>query len=284
MNYLLIILLGLIFTNQVGSWNSECHMIVAQIAYNYSNSTVMEIVNSQSKIYYNFYPAYSDNLSVSTWPDFIKEDNIEYFSTWHYIDTPYNPFNISNVINASDINIIWAMKQINDSYIKRTDSFNYGLSIRFLIHLVGDIHQPMHNINLFSPEYPNGDNGGNKFIIKYNNETTNLHMFWDNCGDLYTSLYTFPLNESAIESIKIIANEIINDYSEFGPINLYDYDFEKWSQESYDVAARYAYGPVLNNNTITNNYVNQTRNLCKYQLYIAGFRLASLFNYLFFGE
>jgi hypothetical protein len=36
----------------------------------------------------------------------------------------------------------------------------------WLFHLVGDIHQPLHTVQLFTREYPNGDRGGNEICVR----------------------------------------------------------------------------------------------------------------------
>lgn len=51
--------------------------------------------------------------------------------------------------------------------------------LRLLIHMVGDMHQPMHAATLFDERFPQGDKGGNSFTV-YNGKTkTNLHSVWD---------------------------------------------------------------------------------------------------------
>jgi hypothetical protein len=42
-----------------------------------------------------------------------------------------------------------------------------ALFARYLVHIVGDIHQPLHSVSLFNETYPSGDRGGNsqKIII-----------------------------------------------------------------------------------------------------------------------
>lgn len=59
---------------------------------------------------------------------------------------------------------------------------------RVLIHLVGDIHQPLHAVNRYSKSCPNGmdirsiaigDDGGNKFKVKFTDTINNLHFLWD---------------------------------------------------------------------------------------------------------
>ena len=51
------------------------------------------------------------------------------------------------------------------------------------MHVAGDIHQPLHSVSLFNETYPEGDRGGNRIKISLeNNETVNLHQFWDSGG------------------------------------------------------------------------------------------------------
>lgn len=52
---------------------------------------------------------------------------------------------------------------------------------RYLLHLVGDIHQPLHSTNYFNETFKNGDLGGNLIKITLLNGTTNfnLHAYFD---------------------------------------------------------------------------------------------------------
>jgi hypothetical protein len=47
------------------------------------------------------------------------------------------------------------------------------------IHLIGDVHMPLHCCSLFTSEYPTGDKGGNSFYIKPAARGIPLHSFWD---------------------------------------------------------------------------------------------------------
>lgn len=53
--------------------------------------------------------------------------------------------------------------------------------LRFLVHFVGDLHQPLHAATMYSAEFPDGDLGGNYYKIQVpgSSYTTNLHSFWD---------------------------------------------------------------------------------------------------------
>lgn len=54
-----------------------------------------------------------------------------------------------------------------------------GINMRLLIHYVGDIHQPLHTVSRFTKDFPNGDMGGNLFMLKESENVTELHALWD---------------------------------------------------------------------------------------------------------
>ena len=56
-----------------------------------------------------------------------------------------------------------------------------AVAICWIFHLVGDIHQPLHNAAYFSSEegFRQGDQGGNRFGVKINGRKWKLHAFWD---------------------------------------------------------------------------------------------------------
>lgn len=62
------------------------------------------------------------------------------------------------------------------------DSFN----MRMFIHLVGDIHQPLHATTRYANDFKTGDRGGNSFKIT-GDGVSNLHALWDSALYLYSN-------------------------------------------------------------------------------------------------
>ena len=60
-----------------------------------------------------------------------------------------------------------------------TEELARSFALRLIIHLVGDIHQPLHCSNRVTDEYPLGDKGGNSFTLPYHFGTSDLHGVWD---------------------------------------------------------------------------------------------------------
>jgi len=61
------------------------------------------------------------------------------------------------------------------------DSERKTIALAWLFHLVGDIHQPLHTVQLFTVEYPQGDRGGNEICVRVtqSGQSMDLHKFWD---------------------------------------------------------------------------------------------------------
>jgi hypothetical protein len=61
------------------------------------------------------------------------------------------------------------------------DPAKRGVALAWLFHPMGDIHQPLHAIQLFSREYPNGDRGGIEMCVRasLNAAPVQLHRLWD---------------------------------------------------------------------------------------------------------
>ena len=75
----------------------------------------------------------------------------------------------------------WTKWEIDDL---QNNVFEKSMMLRYLIHVVGDIHQPLHAVELFDDvKFPRGDNGGNLFLIEYNDNIGNLHKFFDSGAD-----------------------------------------------------------------------------------------------------
>ncbi|MBT3585563.1 MAG: S1/P1 nuclease, partial [Halobacteriovoraceae bacterium] len=110
---------------------------------------------------------------VSYWPDKIKSDRDRYGHTfnWHYTDWP----DTQNDYNAqgNNGNLVTALEQ-NIEKLKdhATPNAEKAFAIKFIVHLMGDLHQPMHVGNGL-------DRGGNNCKVIFHGEKTNLHRLWD---------------------------------------------------------------------------------------------------------
>ncbi|MEO1021055.1 MAG: S1/P1 nuclease [Bacteroidota bacterium] len=110
---------------------------------------------------------------VSTWMDEVRSDNkYRHMSPWHYVTIlEGNTYETSQ--KNPDGDILWAIDKMV------TDLKNGGLSpvaeaesLKVLVHLVGDLHQPLHVGN-------RQDRGGNDVRVQWFGDNSNLHRVWD---------------------------------------------------------------------------------------------------------
>jgi hypothetical protein len=79
------------------------------------------------------------------------------------------------------VNILTAMAENETVVKKESDPERKAIAFAWLFHLVGDIHQPLHTVQLFTADYPKGDRGGNQICVRVTQtgQPMNLHRFWD---------------------------------------------------------------------------------------------------------
>src|SRR6185312_3314064 len=116
--------------------------------------------------------------SVSTWADDIRRQRPE-TAPWHYVNIPINP--PAGTPPAYDAArdcpngacVVAAIGRFEAVLRDQAAPPRQRLeALKFLVHLVADINQPLHCAN-------NGDRGGNDVHVEFEGRSTNLHAVWD---------------------------------------------------------------------------------------------------------
>lgn len=121
-------------------------------------------------------------MRASTWADEIRRrDNPYDHPHWHFVDYPLKPkaFPVEPSPAPEDdalYGIAQCEKVLSDL---KPSAQERGLYLAWMIHLVGDLHQPLHCASLVNNTYPQGDKGGNDFYVKPGERGISLHSFWD---------------------------------------------------------------------------------------------------------
>jgi hypothetical protein len=176
------------------AWGCEGHQVIALLAEKHLNPRALAMVNkiladgpidpSLSRYCKN---APADPMAdASTWADDIRGIRPE-ASPWHYIDIPRGT-KIRNIEKFCDPKEGCVTRAIRDALATlrstETNPQKRADALRFLIHFVGDLHQPLHAIT-------NNDEGGNCVPVAFfdmlpqlrNPQTEsyapNLHGVWD---------------------------------------------------------------------------------------------------------
>src|SRR5260370_17579290 len=99
-------------------------------------------------------------VDASTWPDDVRNERKN--GPWHYIDIPRGKHkgNLAEYCGTEGCVTRAIEEQGAILKDKSADPLKRAEAIRYLIHFVGDLHQPLHAIN-------NADNGGNCVPVKY---------------------------------------------------------------------------------------------------------------------
>ena len=186
-------------------------------------------------------------------------------------------------------NIVEAIKMTKDRLLNKVDTlFDYGNKYKFtktvsfawrvLIHLVGDIHQPLHSTALCSKAFPHGDKGGNLFKIKFNGnkKIKNLHSLWDSCLGQQTQIRV-PLNAEDWQLLTESVENITSTYPRSAvQQRVAILDEQEWANESYDLAVKFVYNGTVAYKEQLPEYISRGRMVINEQLAVAGYRLADL--------
>jgi hypothetical protein len=258
------------------AWNTTGHEVVAQIAYDNLTPKARAQVNKIYPVLGQFYPQIDTFIAIASWPDVINADGAKAFSTWHYINLPLVVGKVHAPRKPPTQNVVWAIGQAQSTLTStQPNAYINSMFLSFLIHFVGDIHQPMHAVSLYSKQFPKGDRGGTLFPI--NSPTAdNLHILWDNGLGLFSPSYT-----PRAKSIRKLANQIEQSY----PANYFgaqtqDLSPIDWAQESYALDKEYVYR-IKPNTQPSAKYIAQGQPIVEQRIALAGYRLANLLNQIF---
>ncbi|GLR16087.1 S1/P1 nuclease [Portibacter lacus] len=301
MKKILVLTLLISFSTQLKAWWDPGHLVVAMIAYMQLDDTAKKEVNRLTKIAQRDYPYTNHFITLGAWPDDLKAEGVRSFDTWHYTNIPYNPDRVA-LPDHQEVDVIWAINQMNQ--VLRTEKsrdIDKARHLGFLVHFVGDIHQPLHCTSHFSDENPSGDAGGNEFNLQ--GKYRNLHSMWDDgCGFLShmndISPYGKPkeaLKDEGINRYQELAKQLLSDFDQDISVCLDETDPDFWALESHKLAVKYGYKGKMGvddrgrnqyikpGNTPSDLYIENGKKIVQQQLVVAGLRLGKMLNDIY-GE
>jgi hypothetical protein len=154
---------------QTLAWGTTGHRICGQIAESY--------LTPKARVAIQAILGHESIAIASNWADFIKSDPAySYLSSWHYIDLnkAYTYPELVDFLNQDTNTDAYTRLNFLIAGLKKKDLSKNDrlLYLRMLIHIVEDVHQPMHVAHA-------DDKGGNDFKVTWFNNPTNLHSVWD---------------------------------------------------------------------------------------------------------
>jgi hypothetical protein len=269
------------------SWGAGGHMMTAQIAFDRLNPRAKAQVRTLLAIPID--PAAVTRRSrnfvnASHWADDLRPfPEFDSFKALHFIDKPFSNDG-TPLPTVPPPNIVTALEDNVNILKTSTDNNARAQALRFIIHFVGDIHQPLHCGTRVSAALPEGDRGGNLVSLKIRQpngttKTTNLHSYWD--GGIGSFPKTGPnFRPPPLSQIPPAAALAKRGNPATDPaLNLNNpTDFAGWAGESNTLAMDVAYKGITNNARPTAAYNRAATRVVRKRVAWGGYRLAELLN------
>ena len=286
------------------AWNDMGHMTVAAIAWNAMTPKARMRASDLLKLnpdYQSFIAGTNAEqrdqvafVRAATWPDHIRgkydddtynppdaiaKQNIGYADRWvhpiwHFKNNPFStdgtPLAPPREVNAQSRIELFTATLADPATSDDVKSYD----LVWLLHLVGDVHQPLHAVARFSGETSHGDGGGNSVIACETpaackgKKPDTLHHFWDGTiGNSRSPLAAIKKADAMALAPAVAAN--ISEPS-------------VWLTESLTLAQSRVYQPPIGGGkgpyTITTTYKRSAGGPAEQRVALAGVRLARLFN------
>lgn len=261
------------------AWIDTGHMITAAIASHYLKPRVRAQIDELLKVGGD--ARTSDFYGAACWADDFKtREN----GKWHYIDNYFRSDGKPAQNKPDEENVIWAIDKFSKILADKTQPIeDRAQALRFVMHFVGDIHQPLHAVSRETDDMPKGDAGGNRVVIAEVQGIgmwhPNLHALWDfGCG-LYESV-SRPLHGPEKDEIDNYADKIMADYPMSKLPAAKDLNPVDWMNESVADAKTYVYPGIVPHQAPSEQYLEQGKKVCEQRLALAGYRLAEYLNKL----
>ncbi len=243
-----------VFCHDVLAWGQTGHRVTGAIAERYLSEQAKAAV---SKLLPN-----ESLAEASTYADAMRSNPTKFWqktsTSWHYVTVPAGqsytevgaPDN-GDAITALDL----FSKVLKDKYAKLEDK---QLALRFIIHIIGDLHQPLHVGN-------GTDRGGSSFKVTFMHQETNLHSVWDT---------------------KIIAHKTLSysEWTEWLESKITPQDAAKWAVTDPQIwmaeSAQIRDKIYPKNRDLSWDYIYEQTPTVKHRLQQAGVRMAAYLNEL----
>jgi hypothetical protein len=236
---------------KAAAWGYEGHAIIADIAAAHLMPVAAKRVSEILKG--------APMRDVAYFADLYRLDHRE-TSRWHFVNiavgaVDYQPERDCQQIEGQGDCLIAAIARAIDDL--KSDGERQSLGLKFLIHLIGDIHQPFHAVT--------EARGGNEIQVTFFGVPSNLHRVWDT--DLIRHSGRTPAAYAAVLNAGYIVGRDLGTLAEGTTID--------WAMESRAIGLK---AMVPSNTTLGDAYVQAFTPVMDQCLATAGARLAAVLN------
>jgi len=185
---------------------------------------------------------------------------------WHFIDTPFTQDGTTPLSAIPSPNAETEIAIFRQTLTSKSSDKLKSYDLVWLLHLVGDVHQPLHSSTRVGAAELEGDNGGNN--VKLADPSKELHAFWDGLpGDSSNVADAIAYGKTLAAADAVLAKKT---------------DASDWIKESFDIAQTTVYSNPIGTGdgpfTITQEYKDKAKKIADERVELAGERLANLIN------
>jgi hypothetical protein len=247
------------------AWGQEGHSIVAEIAQRRLDRGTLDKMKSKGLL-----GGEVSLASLASWADDYRATHRE-TSGWHFVDIPhdrstYDPAIDCKVNPTEGDCIINAIARVREALADCSKTTEVRVSaLKFLVHFVGDIHQPLHAATRTDPFTGKGDRGGNEVQVTFFGEKKNLHWVWDT-GIIMRTVYAWGTYVTRLQ-VGWLDGRDLSSLQGGTPV--------EWALEAHRFAQQVAYD-YPDGGVLELQYYNKALPVVDRQLALAGVRLARL--------
>lgn len=227
-------------------------------------------------------------MLAATWADIVRSDEFPerrkkyHHSIWHYTNFFWKQVNGLPVdvpeLQPESVNIVERLGFLEKEVVaKNIAASERGVDVAWILHLVGDIHQPLHTSARVTQTEPEGDQGGNLFLLTPKNtppkDARRLHGYWD---DILNKSILRQASESDLAYANRIASIIMQRHPESKiKLRLKRGAYAEWAREGLSSAKTFVYPSWLKRFQMpAEKYRKQAYSISEPAIALAGYRLA----------
>ena len=259
-------------SGQVLCWNDTGHMLMARITFEQLSVAQRAALEGILLAHPRFTGDFEGRMPTdvrhsgeagawrfaraATWPDtarhfgYVKPARVREALVEKYHRGPQHYINLELIVDTQGAyqagtgpvvrenaeNIVMTLDRINRSWSSVSDA-QRAVALCWLLHLMGDLHQPLHTVMLIAPgTLERGDRGGNEVRVRAGRRAPrNLHALWD--GALGKSTRWRELSDQAwhLEAVQRLPSAV----------EVKGIDFAAWAEQSGALAREVVYVPGL---------------------------------------
>lgn len=299
-------MLLLISALSVSAWDDAGHKLSAYIAWQRMSPDVREKAvkillaapeDSDLSVFY-LQDSRSENakkrelfMIAATWADIVRDRKFDvrykkyHKGNWHYADTFWrNDNNKFEELQGFEeggqavVKLYEFDKMMRDAAVPDADK---AIALAWILHLGGDIHQPLHTSARVTELEPKGDQGGNLFLLNPKDtpreRSENLHWFWDSIvgrniarkNDACDTDYLPPIGDAMMKKYPFAKMQN----------NLALGNFDEWQKQSFKFNPTDVFSAdLVRYEKPSEKYKKNAFRVSQQQLAMAGYRLGEMLN------